>query len=306
MRRLIGQFNLVLVRLIRYRLLLVSIRKVFALKLPFKYATFSLLPEMHRAVYEPHVSSKTCESKLSKSVDVIISLYKFEKYEKILRASLMSCFSNSKVTFHFVVVNGTETELSIISSIVGDSHHKMYTPKNRIGIYPAWNLAIQSGTGELITNLNADDLRLPHSICQQASGLEKSDCEGSFGNFVLTDDIFSYLEPKSSAGIVSNLGEFNSDTLLFRSQNFMHCAPMWRRSLHYELGYFDESLISSGDTEFWLRAMTSGARFSSYPSTTVIYFHNPEGLSTSLSSIGHKEWTRIRDKYILAATKLRQ
>jgi len=306
LRKLAGLFNLVLVRLMRYRLLLVSIRKVFDLKSPFKYATFSLLPEMHRAIHERNGLSQTCESALSKSVDVIISLYRFEKYEKVLRASLMSCFSNTKVTFHFVVVNGTETEISIISSIVAGSHHKMYTPKNRIGIYSAWNLAIQSGAGELITNLNADDLRLPHSICQQAAALENSDCEGSFGNFVLTDDIFSHLDPKTSAGFVSSLGEFNADTLLLRSQNYMHCAPMWRRTLHDQLGYFDESLRSSGDTEFWLRAMTSGARFKLYPSTTVIYFHNPEGLSTSLSSIGHKEWTHIRDKYILAASKLRR
>ena len=34
---------------------------------------------------------------------------------------------------------------------------------------------------------------------------------------------------------------------------FMGPQPMWRRNVHDEYGYFDDSFVTSGDYEFWLR-----------------------------------------------------
>jgi hypothetical protein len=98
--------------------------------------------------------------------------------------------------------------------------------------------------------------------------------------------------------LLSKLGSFNEKTLVQNSLNFMHCAPMWKRSLHEKLGLFDESLKSSGDTDFWLRALSAGSLFANYAMATVVYFHNPEGLSTSLSSSGRHEWQDIRDRHL--------
>jgi GT2 family glycosyltransferase len=75
---------------------------------------------------------------------------------------------------------------------------------------------------------------------------------------------------------------------------------MWRRDLHDQFGLFDETLKSSGDTEFWLRALAKGAKFVYYPEVTAVYFHNPEGLSSSLSSTGHGEWAMVRDRFLKA------
>jgi hypothetical protein len=111
-------------------------------------------------------------------------------------------------------------------------------------------------------------------------------------------DIFSSMREKSETALVSSLGGFNESVLVEKSQNMMHCAPMWKRTLHHRFGMFDEYLKSSGDTDFWLRAMAGGAKFSSYEPVTAIYFHNPEGLSSSLSSSGHREWQSIRDSHL--------
>jgi hypothetical protein len=289
---------LIWVRLLRYALVLKSLVKAVTLRLPLQYAAFPLLPSMNMRQFLIYSQSTNCESSFSSTVDVIVSLYKFENYKKVLERSISSCFNNPNITFHFVLVCGSESEIAWLKLVTKDSHHKVHLIDTRIGIYNAWNIAIGSGSGEFITNLNSDDLRLPHSICAQAAELQTESAAGSFGNFILTNDIFSTLDNKSDSSLTSDLREFNLDTLVTHSQNNMHCAPMWRRSIHSSIGQFDDSLKSSGDTDFWLRAMDSGFEFVPYEPVTAVYFHNPEGLSTSVASSGHKEWKHIRDTYI--------
>jgi len=289
---------LIWVRLLRYFLVLQSLVKAVTLRLPMQYASFPLLPSMDMRHFLLHSKSKNCESNSGSTIDVIISLYKFENYKKVLEQSISSCFTNIKVTYHFVLVAGSESEKAWLKLVTKDSHHKVHMIDTRIGIYKAWNIAIDNGSGEFVTNLNADDLRLPHSICAQAAALQTTTAAGSFGNFILTNDIISTLDSKADSWLTSDLKEFNIDTLVIHSQNKMHCAPMWRRSIHASIGQFDDSLQSSGDTDLWLRAMDSEFEFVPYEPVTAIYFHNPEGLSTSASSSGHKEWTHIRDTYI--------
>ena len=77
---------------------------------------------------------------------------------------------------------------------------------------------------------------------------------------------------KSSLPIVTphNMMEFNSP----------HNAPMWRKSLHDELGFFDASFNSAADWEFWLRCLLKGKQFFKLNRPHVAYYYNPEGLST--------------------------
>jgi glycosyltransferase involved in cell wall biosynthesis len=289
---------LIWVRILRFFLVLKSASKSVTLGLPLNYLAFPLLPKMNMKPMFLGSKSTTCDSSLSSTVDVIISLYKFEKYKKVLEHSVRSCFKNPKITYHFVLVSGSDAEIDWLRSVIKNSHHQVHLVDERIGIYSAWNLAIKKGLSDFITNLNADDLRLPHSICSQAAALQNESASGSFGNFILTNDILSAIDSKNESWLASDLGAFDQKTLVVHSQNKMHCAPIWRRDLHARLGTFDDTLKSSGDTDFWLRAMEAGYNFIQYQPITAVYFHNPEGLSTSVASSGLKEWSRIRDAYI--------
>ena len=45
------------------------------------------------------------------------------------------------------------------------------------------------------------------------------------------------------------------DATSVKSQNMMHCMPIWKAALHEEIGYFDEDQFgTSADWEIWLRA----------------------------------------------------
>jgi len=54
--------------------------------------------------------------------------------------------------------------------------------------------------------------------------------------------------------------------------------PMWRRGVHDEYGYFDDSFVTSGDYEFWLRI-----------SQTNTFLHLPVRLGLYLRSPGSIE-----------------
>ena len=296
MRYLDVIWALIWVRILRLQLWVSCLATAVASGFPIRYASFPLAPQLGWTSYRIEDEEEACTPGLTAEVDVIVSLYNFETYREVLQKSVDPCFNNPKITFHFVLAAAKQSDVAWLESLTRNTHHKIYVDEKRIGIYAAWNLAITSGTGDFVTNLNADDLRLPHSICCQASALEQDSSEGSYANFIVSDNILEYVRSPNEKVIASDLGEFEEKTLLMKSQNFMHCAPMWRRSLHSEFGLFDDALKSSGDTDFWLRATSGGAQFKLFSTKTVVYFHNPEGLSTSVLSVGHKEWTRIRDR----------
>jgi len=292
-------FSVLRVLVKRTLLLIRSTGHSIHLGLPLKYSLFPLLPRLRWGYLASQPRSQQCDSQLAKSVDVIISLYKFERYQSIIEKSVESCINNPRITLHFVLVSASPAEVAWAQNIVGGLHHKIHLSKDRIGIYEAWNIGIQNGSSDLITNLNADDLRIPHSLCEQAAHLQRTGLDGSYGNFALSLDIFESLRSPRGRHLLSNLGKFEIETLIEESENYMHCAPMWKRDLHNRFGFFDSSLVSSGDTEFWLRCLDSSAKFDLYPPVTAIYFHNPEGLSTSASSAGSKEWGKIRSRYLM-------
>ena len=283
----------------RALLLIRSVVHSLKLGLPLRYSLFPLLPQLNWGQIPGNSVPKNCDTQLAKSVDVVISLYNFETYQSVIENSLESCWQNPLITFHIILVSGSSKEITWARELLRGTHHKIHLSDTRIGIYEAWNLGIQNGSADFITNLNADDLRLPHSICEQAADLQRRDVDGTYGNFALSSNIFESLLSPENKHLVSDLGKFEIDTLIKKSENFMHCAPMWKRELHSRVGFFDSSLISSGDTQFWLRCLVSGASFDLYPPVTAIYFHNPEGLSTSTSSAGSREWGNIRREYLM-------
>jgi hypothetical protein len=79
--------------------------------------------------------------------------------------------------------------------------------------------------------------------------------------------------------------------------NSPHNAPMWRRRLHRDIGPFDTSYRSAGDYDFWLRCVQAGKIFFKVNDPHVVYFVNPEGLSTQPDTRGIDEANRARKEH---------
>lgn len=207
---------------------------------------------------------------IEKFMDNIVSQTCFDKYTELL----------------VIDADSPEGEAETIERYTKDHPNIRYKRMNsRIGIYEAWNLGVRMARGDYLTNANLDDLRRDDSFEIQAGTMDAmpfvdvvyQDYYYSFDPALSWDDVASFGH-KSNLSIVTpyNILKFNSP----------HNAPMWRRSLHNEIGMFDESMKSAGDYDFWMRCIIAGKTFFKVNEPHVVYYQNPLGLSTRPDSTG--------------------
>lgn len=166
----------------------------------------------------------------------------------------------------------------------------------RLGIYDAWNVGAKVARGEYLTNTNLDDLRRKDSLELQAGVLDNLPfVDVTYQEFYYTFD------PRLNFEQIARMG-YKSDLPIITPYNLMefnppHNAPMWRKSLHDELGYFNTQLKSAGDYEFWMRCAAAGKCFYKVNDPHVAYYQNPKGLSTRPDTRGVVEANEIRKTY---------
>ena len=79
-----------------------------------------------------------------------------------------------------------------------------------------------------------------------------------------------------------------------------HCMPVWRKSLHEENGWFDETYRSASDWDFWLRCAFAGSVYKKLNEPLGLYYFNPNGMSTSKenNTSKQKEEREVFKKYM--------
>lgn len=120
------------------------------------------------------------------------------------------------------------------------------------GIYNAMNKGLQKATGKYILYLNSDDfLCRDDGIMQCVEALEKEKADFCFAPCRLVDAL---------TGSVLGIWE-PAVQLFFVRMPFSHQTLMVRKSVMERLGGFDESFRLSGDYDFIIRLILSGASF---------------------------------------------
>ena len=163
---------------------------------------------------------------------------------------------------------------------------------SRIGIYEAWNIGARMARGRYLTSASVDDLRRRDSLERQAEILDTFD----FVDVVYQDFFYSLhrdatFDQAAALGLRSRLPIITPQNLMER--NYPHNAPMWRASLHEEVGFFNETYKSAGDAEFWWRVIAAQKTFFKINDPHVAYYVNPHGLSTALDTPGFTEWKTL-------------
>ena len=192
--------------------------------------------------------------------------------------------------------NEAETIRRYLDTHPGVRYQRM---NSRVGIYEAWNIGVEMARGEFLTNTNLDDLRRQDSLEIQAGALEAL----PFVDVVYQDFYYSF-DPTLDWDGVAAFG-YKSELPLVTNHNMLrfnspHNAPMWRKTLHDELGLFDANFKSAGDYEFWLRCLAAGKTFHKINEPHVVYYQNPKGLSTRADTRGILEAKEIGRKYTQA------
>lgn len=226
------------------------------------------------------------------TVSAIASLYRGGRYIKAFLDNItnQTIFDQSELII--IDADSPEGEGEIIARYQEKFPNIVYKRMNyRIGIYEAWNVGVALARGKYLTNTNLDDLRAANSFELQAEALDRY----GFVDVVHQDFFYSF-DSSLSFDEVAAFG-FKSDVPTVTRHNLLrvnspHNAPMWRKTLHDELGLFDTSFKSAGDWEFWLRCAAAGKTFFKINTPHVIYFQNPLGISTRPDTRGLEEGFR--------------
>jgi glycosyltransferase involved in cell wall biosynthesis len=164
----------------------------------------------------------------------------------------------------------------------------------REGIYKAWNRGIGVASGKYITNANTDDRHAKDALERMAAILEAQPKIG----VVYAD---SYITETKNATFDNApvKGRFYWPTF-DRKVLFDNCiigpAPVWRKDIHYKHGLFDESMLSAGDYEFWLR-ISDKVKFEHITDPLGLYYWSPESVEHKNANLSIREAEIARSRY---------
>lgn len=214
-------------------------------------------------------------------VDVISSIFNSEEYLSAFLINVCNQTIFKDCYLHIISPCINEKEKRILGFFLNKHSNILVTDlQKKSSIYESWNIAIKNSSSKYITNMNCDDSKCPHSLERHLLELEsQDDIDLVFSDsFIATQKNVSYFDSRLKYAYkfpeeisIGNLLKYNPP----------HQSPMWRRSLHEKFGFFDETMFSAADGEFWLRCYHGGAKFKKINEILNVYYLNPNGVSTS-------------------------
>ena len=139
-------------------------------------------------------------------------------------------------------------------------------------------MGIKKAKSDLITNCNIDDRRNPKLLELYVKAMEQNpDIDLVYSGYYITYNPNETFQKNNYRWIVEP-EEFSERNMC---KYFPGPQPIWRKSMHNKNGFFNESFSYIGNWEMWLRAVSNGAKFKKIPGIHILYYYNPNGLSTS-------------------------
>ena len=250
--------------------------------LPMKEMVLWLGEEMHNYYCSIFCSFYKAEKFISEYLENAIEQSIFDKIELIL----INCASPE---------NEEQYILPVINKYPNIKYHKLETDP---GLYAAWNIAIKKCSAQIIGNWNVDDRKNKDGLEILLRQFDKDpDLDLVYGFTYISrianekyidnpyNEIYPYL-PHSLENLLRN--------------NSPHCMPLWKKSIHDRVGYFDETYKTAADGDLWLRCAVSGCTIKMINHPVGLYYENPQGRSTNPETLQQmvEEVQGMRSKYI--------
>lgn len=183
-------------------------------------------------------------------ISVISSMYNCEHYLSLFLEHLSRVDNREECEFLLLHNDPKIEEYRLIEPYLTLIPQIVYVPiQEREGLYATWNRGVKMAKGSYVAVWNVDDVRTASSLRLQAETLDRNPNAGiAYGNFTLVEKFGSY------SGILVEEPNYHPMDLRFRYDHKIGPFPMWRRSLHDKVGYFDEQFRLVGDLDFQIRS----------------------------------------------------
>ncbi|UCC96701.1 MAG: glycosyltransferase [Phycisphaerales bacterium] len=209
-------------------------------------------------------------------VSAIVSTFNSEKFIKGCLEDLENQTMADRLEIIVVNSGSQENEEAIVREYQQKYDNIVYIKtEHREGIYAAWNRAVKIARGTFLTNANTDDRHSEDALAIMAEMLlANPDLALVYGDQICTDTPNGTFV-NHHATEMARRPEYSSERLLWGC--CVGSQPMWRKSLHDEFGYFDDTLTCAGDWDFWLR-ISGRYKFKHIPEFLGLYYCNEDGI----------------------------
>lgn len=166
--------------------------------------------------------------------------------------------------------------------------------EERESLYQAWNRGVRLARGTYLTNTNTDDRLRPDALERLVHALEDHpESALAYGDVVVSHVPNRPFDWNLRDGWI--VRPDYTPTIMARGCH-MGPQPLWRRSVHDEVGLFDESLLSAADYDFWCRIALR------HPLVHVqellgAYYDNPDGICNANQELSAEETRAVMDRY---------
>jgi GT2 family glycosyltransferase len=239
-------------------------------------------------------------NKQKKDVSVFCTTFNSEKY---IKGYLENVSSFKDVSYEVVIYDGGSTDGTVneIKNFI-DSNKKqdvirLFESKSKIGIYKGWNRALSKCSANLVVNMNADDRFSETAIYELKEFLEKENVDLVYSDSFVTEIENETFDKHTKTG---ELVWPQYDKELLKKMCFCGHYPMFKKSILFKTGLFNEQFKSAADWDMWIRMTLVGANLKKLNKKLGLYLFNKSGTSTTesgASQVNIIESNFIRQKY---------
>ena len=210
-------------------------------------------------------------------ISAIVSTYNAERFIGGCLKNLEAQTIANNLEIIVVDTGSEENEAAIVRQFQQRYDNIQYIRiEKRETVYQAWNRGIRLARGKYVTNANTDDRHRKDALEVLVKTLERNpEFALAYGNCIVTETENEEFENCTSVGRL-RLPDFSRSKLL--ASCIVGPQPVWRRSLHEELGFFDENYRCGADYEFWLR-VSQRYNFIHVRDCLGLYLANKNGVS---------------------------
>ena len=166
-----------------------------------------------------------------------------------LEQTIQSVISQNYPSIEYIILDGGSTDGSVDVIKKYESHISYWVSENDKGQSDAINKGLKLATGDIVCWLNSDDLFEPNTLNTIAQFFN----EHADAKFVYGDGMIFY-ENGNKRDWYCKPGKVDRE-ILSRCDPLQQPSTFWRREIHNEIGFIDESLYFTMDWDFFMRVV---------------------------------------------------
>lgn len=230
---------------------------------------------------------------------VFCSFYKGGKFIRSYLEDMGRQDMFADIEWVFVDCASPEGEHIPIRNFMEGKPNVIYTRLDKDpGLYEGWNTAIRMCTSPLVSVWNIDDKKSRDGLKLMITRMEDDPAVGVLYGITYETTTANQNYEDNNFQITFPCMDPTYENLI--KCNSPHCMPMWRKHIHDSVGFFDNTLTSAADYEFWLRCLVRRIRFRKLNHPVGLYYRNPTGRSTDPSrmEVNQREVIQVRSRYV--------